>query len=217
MAVNEISFTVQFRVTPKTLEVEYVLKNMGRDDMYLVDIAVEMDSVNNIKIRPAVPRVDLSPPDTVVLSTKMLPLASNVLYPTPPDVYTSPLKASQVKQSMFSVPLPLQLTAAPVPAEQVVQKSNPQQAPQQPAAPQVHSAAPQGTQPKPTHRELNTQKLRLVIGAIEMAKGLKMTEQVVDDVPICRFTAADAIPHQKELVVESIVSPPVMAIVPLPG
>lgn len=198
--ISEVSLSVQFRVTPKALEIEYLVTNRSNADIYLVDLAAELKS-DAIKIRPATIEVAVdSLKNELTLSSRLLPISSNVLYAVPPDIYTSALQPAQVKKSMFTVPLPIKLANE---KELKPESSLP------PKPPPV--AAPKNA--PPPHKELSIGKVIFVLGVISKEPGLKIEQQIIDDVSVSKMEVSEAIHHQKELKVDSIVSPAVPVII----
>jgi len=205
--ISEVSLSVQFRVLPKILEIEYLVTNRSNANIYLVDLAAQLKA-EAITIRPATIEVAVDPiKNEITLSSKMLPISSNVLYAVAPDVYTSALQPGQVKKSMFTVPLPIKLTNEKEvkPESSIIQDV-------------IKSTQPAAAKPAaPAQRELNISKLIFVLGVISKEPGLKIEEQLIDDVAVSRMVVSEAIPHQKELKVDSIVSPAVQVIIEAPA
>jgi hypothetical protein len=200
--ISEVSLSVQFRVIPKTLEVEYLVTNRSNSDIYLVDLAAQ-EKQNAVSIRPSIIEVALDEPKgELTLSSKLLPVSSNVLYPVPPGIYTSALAPSQIKKGMFSIPLPINLANG--------HEVNAQTSVVQTAIKTLQPAP--ANPPPPTQRELNITKVTFVLGVIQKAPGLKIEQQTIDDVSVSRMEATEAIHHQEELKVESVISPSIQII-----
>jgi hypothetical protein len=192
--ISEVSLSVQFRVTPKLLEIEYLVTNKSSSEIYLVDLAAQLKP-EGITIRPSNIEITLAARDEITLSSKLFPVSSNILYAVPPDVYTSALKPSEVKRSMFTVPLPIKLGDEKEVKSEVSLIQN-----------VIKSAQPPPQQPPPfptqfpTQNQLNITKVIFILG-------------VIDDVSVSRIEVSEAIPYQKELKVDSIVSPPIPVII----
>jgi hypothetical protein len=201
--ISEVSFSVQFRVMPKVLEIEYSVINRSKSEIYLVDLAAQLQP-KGITIRPATIEVtlDSKAEQELILSSKLQPMSANVLYPVAPDVYTSMLKPSEVKKSMFSVPLPIKLggdkpdVKPPPSPSSIIRDMIKSQQPAQDKAPEPAA-----------QKELNITKVVFILGVIPKAAGLKIEEQTIDNVVVSRMEATEAIHHQEELKVDSLVSP----------
>lgn len=204
--ISDISLSVQFRVAPKMLEIEYLVTNESNGDIYLVDLAAQLGT-KGISIRPATIEVALDPTEKLILSSRLLPISSNVLYPVAPDIYTSPLRPSEIKKSMFSVILPIKLAN-----EQEVK-------PETSIIPQVKpslsqlSNKPRTVPAAPTGRTINVSKVIFILGVISKSPKLKMEEKNIDGLIVTRIEAGEAIHHQEELKIEAIVSPSVPLII----
>ncbi len=103
---KEASLSATFRAMEKHLRIDYRLTNRGGRDLFVIDVAIQVTE-EGMSVETAVPRVELSPNDQVLLLSRLRPLDPSVSYAAPPMAYASRLQAGEVRQTTLEIPFPL--------------------------------------------------------------------------------------------------------------